>query len=386
MLSVVSIVGVCVGTAALVVVLSVFNGLEDITRQMFKSYHSDLEITASQGKVFKLNTATLQRLTAVEGVTQVVEVVEDNALVRYDDKQKIVKVKGVSDNYLSVFRLDTLVPVGNASFMVDSVPRALVGSGVQYELSVRVGNSFKTLQFWYPERDKKTTLNPEKAFNKRNLLPGGVFLIDPQYDKDYILVPIAFARDLMRYTTEVSALEIDISGNRKVVAAAQAQLTDILGNQFNVKTLEEQQSGILRALHMERLFAFITFAFILAIASFNVLFSIAMLVIEKRRDIAVLKAAGASPSFIRKIFLAEGSLIGFIGTGLGLLTGFVLVYLQQQYGFVKLGVNSSVVDAYPVKLQLMDFVFTLITVVSITILASVWPARKAARTQASHYA
>ncbi len=374
-----SMLGVCIGTAALVVVLSVFNGLEDLTKGMFRRYNPELRIVAAQGKVFPYSEELHAQLRALPDVVAVTGVIEDNALLRYNEEQLVVTVKGVEDNFLQQYDLSDHLVQGEFALYEGNSPRAVLGAGVAYQLSVQINNAMIPLQIWYPKRDRKlSSLNPEAAFYREVILPSGMFSIEQSYDFSHVFVPIAFTEKLLKYEGQRSSLEIKTRSPNRIPAVKRA-VEDLLGEGFLVQTAEEQQASVLRAVKIERLFGFITFALILAVASFNVFFSLAMLALEKRLDMQMLFAMGATPRLVRTIFLLEGTIIAFLGGGIGLLAGFLICSAQQHFGLVSLGVASSVVEAYPVKMHGLDFVLSGLTVVGITLLAAFFPARQAAR-------
>ncbi|MCS6831950.1 MAG: FtsX-like permease family protein [Flammeovirgaceae bacterium] len=377
-LSRISIIGVAIGTAAMVIVLSVFNGLEDLTRSMFRSYNPDLKITPSKGKSFVCDSLLLKQLSVIEGVAFVTEVIEDNALLRYHDRQKVVMLKGVSATFFNQYRLDTLVIKGEPVLYKGKMPHALLGAGVYYELSVNLRNDLEMMQAWYPRRDKKVSLNPENAFNQLSIFPGGVFSVEPQFDQQYVIVPIEFASELLQYGQRRTALEIKLV-DKKQAHRIKNDIQKVLGTNFDVKTTEEQQATILRAIKIERLFVMMTFVFILGIASFNIFFSLAMLVVEKKKDLNMLYAMGADASFTKRIFYYEGALIAFSGTFLGLIVGWMVCYMQQQLELVTLGSENSFHTAYPVRMEITDFLLAGTTMLFVTMLASFFPASQAKR-------
>jgi lipoprotein-releasing system permease protein len=377
-LSRIAMFGVCVGTAAMVIVLSVFNGLEDLTKSLFRSYNPDLKITPVLGKSFEIDSLILLKIKQIEGVQVITEVIEDNALLRYYDRQKVVMLKGVSSNFFEQYRLDTLIVVGEPVFYKGNVPMALMGVGVYYELSVNLRDDMVMMQAWYPKRDKKTSLNPENAFNRLNIFPSGVFAIDQQYDQQYVIVPLDFTSELLQYDKRRTSIEIKtISKDKELIIRTQQQIKALLDGQLEVKTIEEQQAHILRAIKIERLFVMVAFVFILGIASFNVFFSLTMLAVEKKKDLAILYAIGANSAFAQKIFYYEGALIAFSGTFLGLLGGYLICFLQQQLGFITLGIEGSFTAAYPVRMDILDFSSTGFVMLIITFLASFMPAYQA---------
>jgi lipoprotein-releasing system permease protein len=373
----IAMIGVAVGTAALIIVLSVFNGLEDLIREIYSSFDPDLKITAMEGKSFETDTEFMNRIRQTPGVAVVSEVIEDNALLRYNDRQMVVKVKGVSENFFEQNEIDSSVVEGHAQLLLDGAEHALVGRGVQYQLSIRPSNQFVPLQFLYPRNTKFNPLNPEGAFNSLNITPGGIFAIERQYDDSYVFVPLNFAAELLEYGRRRTAIEIKVEPNVRV-DQVKAALQEKLGDSFKIQNSDEQHTSLLRAVKVEKLFVFITFAFILGIASLNIFFSLSMLVIDKKKDIAILASMGATANTIRNIFLMEGALVAFIGAAYGLTTGMLICNLQQTFGLVSMGMATSVVEAYPVKMEAEDFVMTGIAIVIITLLVSIRPARKAA--------
>jgi len=376
----ISMIGVAVGTMALIIVLSVFNGIEDLIRSLYGSFDPDLKISAVEGKSFEVTPQFLKGITGIKGVDLVSETVEDNALLRYEDRQMIVKLKGVSDNYFKQNRIDSAITEGSTALKKNGFQYALLGRGVQGQLSVRIDNAFVGLQILYPKANKKVSLNPENAFSEKSILPGGVFAIERQYDDNYVFVPLEFARDLFNYGTKRSSLEIKVAEGvnpNKI----KRRLQGLLGEKYLVQNSDEQHVGLLKAVKVEKLFVFITFAFILLIASLNIFFSLSMLVIDKKKDIAILASMGASANVIRNIFLLEGAIVAFSGAFIGLASGMLICWAQQTFNLISMGMTTAVVDSYPVKMQPLDFIFTGLAIIIITLIVSIRPARKAAALQ-----
>lgn len=373
----IAMIGVAVGSMALIIVLSVFNGLEDLIRAIYSSFDSDLKISAAEGKSFETDTEFMNRIRRTPGVYVVSEVIEDNALLRYNDRQMVVKMKGVSENFFEQNEIDTNIVEGHHKLYLNNTNYALVGRGIQYQLSIRPGNQFVPLQFMYPRNTKFNPLDPEGAFNNQNILPGGAFAIERQYDDAYVFVPLNFAEDLLEYGRRRTSLEIKVNPDFGIEKVKRS-LQDMLGPEFNVQNSDEQHTSLLRAVKVEKLFVFITFAFILLIASLNIFFSLSMLVIDKKKDIAILASMGATAKTIRNIFLLEGALVACIGAAYGLSMGMLICNLQQTYGLISMGMATSVVEAYPVKMQVEDFIMTGVAIIVITILVSIRPALKAA--------
>ncbi len=373
--------GVCIGTMALVVVLSVFNGLEDFQRKLFKNIDSDLKVSPVKGKNFECPRRLIQQIAQVEGVKNTTEVIQENALLRYNKAQMVVTLKGVDENFLKQERLKSSLVDGELKLGASGVNYAIVGSGVAYLLGIDLDAYFIPIEALYPHNNNSKTIDfyATDAFNQANLLPGGVFTIEQEYDNSFVFVPLAFAQELFEYGNKRSALEIQVK-DKNDLYAVQNRLKALLGDKFLVQNQDEQHASLLKAIKIEKLFVFLTLSFIIGIASFNIFFSLSMLAIEKKQDVKTLYAMGATPAMIRRIFLSEGALVAFIGASIGLLLGFGLCLAQQTYGFVSMGIVGSLVDAYPIKMVVSDFIYTAIVVIIITLLASYFPAQKAAKT------
>jgi lipoprotein-releasing system permease protein len=379
LISIISMLGVGIGTMALVVVLSVFNGLEEFQRGLFKSFDADLKVSIIKGKHFDCPPQLLQKITKIEGIKSITQVIEENVLLRYRDAQMVVNLKGVDDSFLKEDRLKKAMIDGNLVLKDHGISNAIVGSGVAIKLGIDVDAFFTPLEVWFPQNTNAKTLDfyASDAFNKMSLIPSGVFSIEQQYDDNYIFAPLSFAQTLFDYTNERTSLEIQVN-NDQSISRIQRAVKELLGNDFLIQSQDEQHASLLRAIKIEKLFVFLTLSFIIGIASFNIFFSLSMLAIEKKEDVKTLYAMGANASMIQKIFLAEGAIVAFSGAIVGLTLGFILCWLQQSYGLVSMGIVGALIDAYPVKMQFSDFFFTSIVVVIITLLASYFPAKRAA--------
>ncbi|WPP53513.1 ABC transporter permease [Catalinimonas niigatensis] len=383
----ISMIGVAIGTMALVVVLSVFNGLEDLIRESYNTFDPEIKIVPQTGKSFDVSDSLINVIQQLEGVSLVTEVIEDNALVRYQDAQMVVKLKGVSENFVAQDRLNKAMVHGELILEKEGKNFAILGRGVQYTLSVSPSNDFYALQVFSPKRETESGFNPDpmtRYFKRRNIMPGGVFAIEKQFDANYVIVPLDFAANLFDYTGKRTALEIKTT-DEESINRVQDRLQETLGNHLKVLNSDEQHESLLRAIKIEKLFVYLTFSFILAVASFNIFFSLSMLAIDKKKDIAMLIAMGANKKVVRSVFLNEGAIIAFIGTISGLTVGFIICWTQQTFGLVSMGMQTAIVDAYPVKMQFSDFFFTAVSITIITFLASYRPASIAARTEVKDF-
>lgn len=369
----ISVVGVMVGAAGLIIVLSVFNGLDNLLRSMNDSFDPDLKITASVGKVFNADDPKLDIVKKHIAVFAFAETLEEYALLKYDDQQYVATVKGVSKNFADISGVDTMLMVGDFTLEYKGQPYAIVGQGVAYFLSLNL-NYIDPIVIYALNRNSKST-NPAQALSRDYIFPSAIFAIQQEFDTKYILVPLSYARDLFNYPNELSAIEIKVNDDVNI-EKVQEEFIQILGNDYQVKNRYQQHEAFYKIMKSEKLYIFLILTFILIIASFNIIGSLTMLIIDKKEDIATFRSLGASLKSIRTIFLLESWLITIIGAIAGLLLGALICWLQIKFGFVRLqGSASFIVDAYPVKLIFTDFVLIFVTVVGIGYLASWYPVR-----------
>jgi lipoprotein-releasing system permease protein len=375
----IAMAGVAVGTMAMVVVLSVFNGMEDLNRNMFKTFDPDAKITPKQGRRMSAPATLLTKIRSVEGVQLVTRVIEDNALARYGNQQTLVRVKGVDENFAQRGQLDTALIEGSLQLKgPNGTPFAVVAAGVKNALTISTEDFLTPLELWYPRTGSKTiNINSTEAFNQVLVRPGGVFFIESRYD-DYVIAPLDVVTSLLQYGDKVSALEIKVKPGYSGEAVSEA-IADVIGNQYVVKDRDSMNADLLRAIRIEKLFVAVTLSLIILVAAINIFFSLSMLAIEKKNDISMLYALGATPSLIRKIFLTEGAIVALSGAVTGLLLGTGLCWLQIRYGLVSMGMATSLVDAYPVKIIPEDIFFTGIMIVIVTLTVSYVPAVRATK-------
>ena len=378
-ISIISMFLVMVGTAALIIVLSVFNRLEDLLRSLHNHFDPEIKITAVEGKSFQVNDEFLNGIEELEGVKIVTEVIEDNAYLKYRDSEMVVTVKGVSDNFVDHHRMDQNIVDGSLRFKNEDISYAVIGRGIQHMLSISLENDFYALQVFYPRKLTPGKIDPRKDLKRLNIMPGGVFAIEKQFDEKYVFVPLDFARELLDYNDKRTSLEIKIEEGAEM-ETVQERIKNHLGSEYKVLNNEEQHATILRAVKVEKLIVFIIFAAILMIASVNIFFALTMLAIDKKKDIAVLFSMGATASRIRRIFIYEGLIISISGTAIGLFLGWLVCYIQLRFGLISMGLENAVVANYPVKLLVSDFGFTAACMFIITLLISYRPAIIATRT------
>lgn len=370
----ISVAGVAVGTMALIIILSVFNGLELMVTSIFNTFDPDLKITAAKGKTFIPDTAKLALLTKADGISCYSLTLEENALLKYGDKQFIGTIKGVDENYKKVTDIDSAMWEGE--FILTSEndrPWAVPGLGVAQYLGIRI-NFITPLFVYVPRTGPSAGINPGEAFNRKYIFPSGIFQIEQSYDSKYVYLPISFTRDLIRNEKGISSIEIKFTQNTDE-ERVQRNVRNIFGKDYIVQNRYEQQEIFYKVMRSERLAIFLILTLIIVIASFNIVGSLTMLIIEKERDIEILKSLGANNDLIRKIFIFEGWLISITGAIAGMILGFIVCWLQQTYGLVKLKSTTLIMDAYPVLMKLKDFIIVPATVLLIGYWAAWYPVR-----------
>ena len=374
LISGISVVGVMTGTMALVIILSAFNGFDTLVHSLFNSFDPDLKITPATGKTFPDTLSSLQRVKELPAVMFASGVIEENALLQYDERQYIATVKGVEDVYTQMSGIDTMMVDGRFELHRKGAPMAVVGQGIATNLGI--GLHFITpIKVYVPRRGGRVSLDPAKAFNKSYIFPSGVFAIQQDFDLKYMLVPITFARKLFGYDHELSALELKLRPGTEV-KKVQEQIRQILGPAFQVKDRYEQQALLYRIMKTEKWAIFLILTFILVIASFNVIGSLSMLIIEKQEDIATLRSLGAGVPVLRRIFLLEGWMITVAGAAAGVVLGLFVCWVQQQFGLVKIpGSGSFVIDTYPIVIKAVDVAVVFLTVLAIGYVAAWYPVR-----------
>lgn len=376
----VSVLGMLVGSLGLIIVLSVFNGFEGLVISLYNSFNPDYTITAQTGKSFTPDSIKLFELKKLDGVRAVSEVVEENALLTYEDKQYIATIKGVESNYGSITGIDSAMYMGNFNLQTGQEDFAVVGLGIEQALGINYDNPFGYLNVFVPRKDKHVAVNPEDAFNQGPIKPTGSFAIQSEFDSKYIFVPISFARWLTGYDKQVSYLEVAV---KKGVdeSRIQKEIEKLMGTGFNVQNRLQQNAVLYKVMRTEKWAVYAILTLILIVAAFNIVGSLSMLVIEKKKDIAILKTMGADEPLIRKIFLIEGALLSLMGCVSGFLLAVLLIIIQQKFQWLKIGGGSFVIDAYPVTMKPGDFLLVFLTVISIGLLASWFPSWRAARSE-----
>lgn len=370
-------ISVGVEVMALVLILSVFNGLEEFQKGLFNTFDPDLKIVQAKGDRFQLTATQVKSIGQLSGVKFVNPILEDQGLIRFEQKQLVVRMKGVDPSYLAAGRLKNQVVEGDYFIESGEHPFALVGIGVFLAMGMSFDNVFEPIEAWYPNHSqlKRATLN-ENAIRRNFFFPSGVLEVEQNFDNQTVIVPLDWMEELVGVPGYRSAYEIMLAPNSDD-QAIKNQIQTILGSPYNVQTRNEQHAILLKAIKIEKLFVFLIMAFVMGIASFTLFYALSLLVLEKRKDLYTLMAMGISRQQVFRAFLWVGALISFSGAAFGMLLGFVLATIQQQFGVISLGIPNALIEAYPIKMDPWDFIWTALVVILITGLAALFPARKA---------
>lgn len=361
---------------ALVIVLSVFNGFDSVVKSLLSTFDPDIQVSAVEGKTFRPDPATVASIRELPGVDAVSEVLEENVLLLYRDRQHIATIKGVDSSFNAVTGIDSMLIDGSMKLKDKSRPYAVVGQGVAIKLGMGLHFINPLYVYTIDRKEQVNMVNPEQSIRRDFIYPSGIFAIEAEYDSRYIICPIEFAQDLLSYEKEVSFLEISL--NTKVMGdKTQELISALLGEGYHVKNREQQNELFYKVMRSEKWAIFLILTFILVIASFNIIGSLTMLIIDKRKDILTLRNIGAGNRLIQRIFLVEGWLISILGSFVGIVLGTGISWIQQRFGLIKLsGSGSFIIDAYPVQIELFDILIIWLTVLLIGFLAARYPVRQ----------
>jgi lipoprotein-releasing system permease protein len=375
----VSMTAIVVGAAALILVLSVFNGFEDLVKSLYSSFYPDMKISALSGKTLTLTPEQLQRLRTVKGISAFSLIAEDKAILENDSIRFPVYLKGVDNNFTKVSGVGDRVERGTFDLGTEERPLAILGSGVEYALHTEADKALLPLGVYLFKKGNDYSADPTMSLSHESMATAGVFRIQQDFDDNYVITNMAFVhRMLGLQPNEYTGVELAVSDIAQTEPVRQ-QIIQILGSGYKIQTRYEQNQSLYNVMSTEKWFIYIVLTLILVVAAFNMVGALTMLVWEKQKDIHVLKALGASNRLIQKIFLSEGLLLGLMGGGSGMLIALVLCLLQRKYKLIPLQGDSFLIDYYPVKLVATDFLLVLSTILVVALLASWIPARKAAR-------
>jgi len=377
-LSRISMVAISVGSCAMIVLFSIFNGFEHLIKDLYKAFYPELKITVDKGKFFDLEDSKLTALKSINGITAITKVLEDNVLLNANDEQQVAVVKGIDASFLRVNNIKPYISEGAATVVDGPVPTAIIGLQMANQLGVQVNNVFSRLSIYYPNADiENIALNPQSAFRSMQLKPQGIFRIQDEFDGKYILAPIHKVQELFNQPGRYSSLEIKVNSGADP-EHIKSQIQKLLGKQYVVATRFEQNRTLYMVMSTEKWAVYGILLLVLLIASFNMIGALTMLVLEKQKDITILKAMGAENSVVRNVFIAEGLLWAVIGGGIGILAGAAFCLGQQRFHWIKLH-GAFIIDAYPVMMKWTDFVLVLATVTFVGLLAAAYPAIRSVR-------
>ena len=369
--------GIGIGTLALVVILSVFNGLDELIAKLYSNFDTDIRIEAAEGKTFVWDNFPAMEVVQHEDVVNYSRSLEETVMFKYNDNHTFATLKGVDSNFKDITGIDTMIWQGSATFTTRDEREFIVpGYFVADQLGLFVNSSTRPVQVYAPKKKKGYAINAQNAFYIENIFASGIFAVNADFDSKYVLSSYNFAAKLLRETGRVSALEIDLSEGANS-SDVKEELQALVGNQYRVVTREERNEIVFKTSQTEKWFTFMILAFILMIATFNLIGSITMLIIDKEKDIFTLRSLGASPKVVFNIFHLEGQMIAWLGGFTGLILGVIIVAAQLQFGLVK--IQGMIVDVYPVAFEWTDLLTIALTVIVIGYFASWIPAKIATR-------
>ena len=378
-ISYISVVGVAIGTLALIVILSVANGYDSLTKKLYSVFSPDIRISAVEGKTFIPDSVMLERIKNVKGVLDYSQTLEENVLISYKlsnnyiDRpaaQTLATMKGIDQHYENVSGITrkqmndaaehSFITMGEFKQWYSDIPQTVIGVGIQQTLGVNL-SFIVPLEVWLPKRGVKVSMsNPLDAMSFGNVYPCGIFAIEQSFDNSYFFVPIEFAQDLLAYTNEVSAIEIKIDSAVNI-NTVQRQIKEIAGDKFDVKNRYQQNETLYRMLASEKYAIYMILAFIITLFTFNIIGLISMLIVDKKKDIDTFKILGCSNKTVKQIFYYQGCMIAIDGAIIGLIAGIMLCLAQQYFKLIKLP-NMFIIDAYPIEIQIKDIVLILVFV------------------------
>ncbi|NNF20593.1 MAG: ABC transporter permease [Saprospiraceae bacterium] len=368
----ISVFGISIGTAVLILILSVFNGFESLISSLFNAFNPDVKIVAVEGKFFHIDSTSIYQLKQIDGIEHLSKTIEEVALFEYKGTQEIGIIKGVDEHFAEATGLDSFVINGQFILQDRNIQYAVLGAGMRNKLSLNIDDKLSPLSVYMPL--KKKQFLGAKEYKFMDLYPGGIFSVQSDNDFSYILCSFDFASRLLEERERYSALElkIDESRSREIIN----KIKEITGDDLKINDRYQQDEAFLKVMEIEKWISFLITGFTMLLIAFNLVGALWMIVLDKRKDIAILKSMGCTTKDIRSIFMKLGILISGLGVVTGIGLAFLLYYIQKQYGII--GVPSGfLIDAYPVHLRVTDFLIVIPTVFIIGLLAAVLPSRKA---------
>ncbi|MCS6904673.1 MAG: FtsX-like permease family protein [Bacteroidia bacterium] len=374
----ISIVGIALGTAALIFVLSVFNGFHTLVRDMFEDFDADLRITPRKGKYFVPTPELIQKIRSTPGINAIVPILEGKAILKNKDKQHVIELKGVGREFEKVSEIKRLLQAGE--FILQKTPPTIVmGTGVAYFVNATPSLWENPMQLFTVPEKKNLSPIAEETIRQLEVYPAGIFSMQKEYDEQIVLINIENARQLFEVQDAISAFELAVSSPHRAEKVKKI-LEQKLGSSFAILTWYEQHQTLYELMKNEKKIGFGVITLILLLIASNIVSSLTIIVLEKRKDIGILRSMGATPGKIAQIFLALGLYVGIYGGSSGLALGIFLTFLQAQFGIFRIkGGESFIIDYFPVELQALDIFLVGLTVISLCILSSIYPCIHAAK-------
>ena len=375
----VSVVAITFGTAALITIFSAFNGFESLVKSLYATFYPDIRVSPVTGKTMLITAEQINTLKKMKGIDQVSSVVEERALLQNGSLQSVVTIKGVDEAYRKVTGIDSAMYHGVYQLGSEAKPGLVMGVGIEQALGLQADRALYPLTIYMPRKGISIAGDPSAALSAAVAYPQGSFAIQSEFDNRYVLTDLAFLKSYMLYAAdEYAALEIKVQTGADLEVLKQ-QIRVKLGERMKVEDRYEQNRSLYATIRMEKWAIYAIFTLILAVAAFNMIGALSMLVLEKKKDIQVLKSMGADEGLIQRIFLAEGVLLGMLGTVAGVCISLIVYYLQTRFKLIPLEGATFLIDHYPLKLMLNDFLLVGLTVFFIAVLAAWLPAKKASQ-------
>ena len=374
----VSVIAIAVVTAAIIIVLSVFNGFESLVKGLYSDFYADIKISSAQNKTLVIDATKRAGLKQVNGVAAYSCIAEEKAVLLNDSYQSIIVLKGVDENYATVNNINNYIKRGKFATGNAEQPQIIVGAGIENAIAVDVERATSPLLLYLPNRKTNASIASLESFNSATITPAGTFLVQQEFDNKYAFSNLAFVKYMLDMgVDEYTSIEIKTTAkdNGDVV---KTQLQQYLGKNYKIETRFEQNRSLYKIMQVEKWFIYALLSLIMLVAAFNIVGALTMLVLEKQKDIHILKAMGANNNLIQKIFLSEGILLAAIGGVIGIVLAVIICFIQDKFHIIKLQGGTFIIDYYPVKMLPLDFLLTIATIAVIAFLASYIPSRKAA--------
>lgn len=376
----VSILAIAVVTASIIIVLSVFNGFEDLVKSLYTDFYADIKISSKLNKTIQISDEQLNKIANLNGIQAVSKVIEEKTVLTNDDYQTIAVIKGVDKNYLKVSSLKKYIKRGSYDLGNAENPNIVLGAGLENAIGTDVERAISPIVLYVPNKKRNTSVTSLESFNSSTIVPNAAFLIQQEFDSKYAFTNIEFMRYMLDID-EKTCTQLEVKINKNAVAIdIKNRLLKLIGNDYKVETRYEQNESLFKIMQIEKWFIYGLLSFIMLIAAFNIVGALTMLVLEKNKDIQILRAMGATTKLIQKIFLTNGILLAFIGGIIGIAIALIICLIQIKFHVIPLQGGTFIVDYYPVKMLPIDFLLTLLTIGSISFIASYFPSKKAAKT------